>query len=181
MARTRTADGVPDFRVQFAGDAPEVSLFEIEIWMASRIGAISPLVDLLMALIEGSHSIAGNESDVQVALREALNNAVVHGNRMDAHKLVQVRCRCELGKGIHIIVADHGDGFDPSAIPDPLAAENLLAEHGRGIHPMKSVMDEVWFERGGLEVHMRKSPPRNRRTRLRSNNESACRRPGKQH
>ena len=181
MARTRIANRAPGFQAQFDRRCAGGSLLEIEIWIASRIDAISPLVDLLMELIEGSHSITGNESDVELALREALNNAVVHGNRMDAHKLVQVRRRCELGKGIHIIVADHGQGFDPSAIPDPLAAENLLAEHGRGIHLMKSVMDEVWFNRGGTEVHMRKSPPRNRRSGLRSNNETACRRFGEQH
>ena len=113
-----------------------------------------------MELIEGSRCIAGNEPDVQIALREALNNAVVHGNGMEAHKLVQVRCRCELGKGVHIIVRDHGQGFDPNGLPDPLAAENLLAEHGRGIHLMKSVMDDVSFERGGTEIHMRKGPTR---------------------
>lgn len=150
------------------------SLLEIEAWMPSEIKAISPLMDRLMELIEGSHCVAGEEPAVQLALREALNNAVVHGNGMDAHKLVQVRCQCQLGKGVSLIVSDQGQGFDPNAVPDPLAIENLKAEHGRGIHFMRSVMDEVSFERGGTEVHLRKGPARNRRTELRSNNETAC-------
>jgi len=118
--------------------------------------AISPLVDRLIRLIKGSHCVPRGEPAVELALREALNNAVIHGNRMDAHKLVHVRCRCELGKGVFIIVKDHGQGFDPKAVPDPLAVERLEAEHGRGIHLMKLAMDEVSFERGGTELHLRK-------------------------
>ena len=69
--------------------------------MPSEIKAISPLVNRLMRLIEGSRCVAGNEPAVELALREALSNAVVHGNGIDAHKLVQIRCPCELGKGGH--------------------------------------------------------------------------------
>src|SRR5258706_430529 len=89
-----------------------------------------------------------------------LNNAVVHGNRMDRQKLVQILCRCELGKGICVVVKDQGQGFDPNALPDPTVGENIGADHGRGIWVMKSVMDEVSFERGGTEVRMRKAPTR---------------------
>jgi serine/threonine-protein kinase RsbW len=141
-------------------------LLKIEAWMPSEIKAISPLVDRLMRLIEGSQCVAGNETAVELALREALSNAVVHGNRMDAHKLVQIRCECELGKRVTIIVRDHGEGFDRKAVPNPLAVERLEAEHGRGIHLMKLAMDEVWFERGGTEVHMRKGPARRQRAAL---------------
>jgi serine/threonine-protein kinase RsbW len=128
--------------------------------MPSDIKAISPLVDRLMRLIEGSHCVCGEESSIEFALVEALNNAVVHGNRMDRQKLVQVLCCCESGKGISVVVKDQGQGFDPNAVPDPTAAENIGADHGRGIWVMKSVMDEVFFERGGTEVRMRKAPTR---------------------
>jgi len=117
------------------------SLLEIDAWMPSELKAISPLVDRLMRLIEGSHCITGEEPAVELALREALNNAVLHGNRLDAHKLVHVRCRCKVGKGISLIVSDHGQGFDASSVPDPVAVENLLAKRGRGIHIMKLAMD----------------------------------------
>jgi serine/threonine-protein kinase RsbW len=141
--------------------------------MPSEIKAISPLVNRLMRLIEGSRCVVGNEPAVELALQEALSNAVVHGNGMDAHKLVQVRCQCELGKGVSIVVTDQGQGFDPKAVPDPLAVERLEEERGRGIHLMKLAMDEVLFERGGIEVHMWKGPARSPRTELRSISEAA--------
>jgi serine/threonine-protein kinase RsbW len=155
-----------DFRPAFAGPGAG-SLLEIDAWIPSEISAISPLVERLMRLIEGSHCVAGEEHAVQLALREALNNAVVHGNRLDAHKLVHVRCRCKVGKGISVIVADQGQGFDPRTVPDSLTVENLEAEHGRGIRLMKFVMDEVSFQQRGTEVHMCKRLARNERAGVR--------------
>ena len=113
----------------------------IDAWMPSEVNAISPLVDQMIRLIEGSPWVTGNESAVELALREALNNAVIHGNGMDAHKLVQVHCRCERGAGISLTVKDQGEGFDPTAVADPVTQEGLKREHGRGIHLLKSAMD----------------------------------------
>ena len=149
-----------DLRPAFAGRGPG-SLLEIDAWIPSEVKAISPLVERLMRLIEGSHCITGEEPAVELALREALNNAVVHGNRLDAHKLVHVRCRCKVREGISLIVSDQGQGFDPRTIPDPLTVENLEAEHGRGIQLMKSAMDQVSFRERGTEVHMCKKSARN--------------------
>lgn len=143
------ADLWPTFADRGAG-----SLLEIDAWIPSEISAISPLVERLMRLIEESRCVAGEENAVQLALREALNNAVVHGNRLDAHKVVHVRCRCKVEKGISITVLDQGQGFHPSAVPDPLSVDNLEADHGRGIHLMKLTMDAVSFEQRGAEVHM---------------------------
>jgi serine/threonine-protein kinase RsbW len=152
------ADLWPTFAGRGAG-----SLLEIDAWIPSEINAISPLVERLMRLVEGSHCVTGEETAVELALREALSNAVVHGNRLDAHKLVHVRCRCKVGKGISITVSDQGQGFDPSAVPDPLSVDNLEADHGRGIHIMKLLMDEVSFEQRGTEVHISKKSARNSR------------------
>ena len=52
---------------------------------------------------------------------------------------------------------DPGPGFDPASIPDPTIGENVFSEHGRGIYLVNQLMDEVHFERGGTEIHMRKS------------------------
>ena len=113
--------------------------------MPSDVKAISPLLDQLMHLIEESRCVAGEELSVELALREALNNAVLHGNRLDPSNLVRVYCRCELGKELSVLIKDQGSGFDPSATPNPLAGENLQAEHGRGILLLRSQMDEVSF------------------------------------
>jgi serine/threonine-protein kinase RsbW len=149
------------------------SWLEIDTWIPSEIKAITPLVERLMRLIAGSHCITGEESAVELALREALNNAVVHGNRLDAGKLVHVRCRCKAGEGICLVVSDQGQGFDASSVPDPVAVENLLAERGRGIHVMKLAMDKVSFEQRGAEVHMSKRPANDTKAKLNTSNESA--------
>ena len=146
-----------NLRIESVRTRESDSCLEIEALMPSDVKAISPLLDRVIRLIEESRCVAGEEMAVELALREALNNAVVHGNRLDPGKLVQVYCRCELGKELSLIVRDQGIGFDPNGIADPLALENLQAEHGRGILLMRSQMDQVSFERGGTEVHMRKT------------------------
>jgi len=150
----------------FAGIQRSSSLFELEAWMPSEIGFISPMVEQLMQLIQAWRCVVGNEFAVERALREALNNAVVHGNAMDPDKLVEVRSRCERGKGVWLIVKDHGKEFDPRAVSDPLASDRLQAEHGRGIHLTKLMMDEVFLHCAGCEVHMLKGPTRRSGTEL---------------
>src|ERR1700676_460222 len=143
--------------LQSALDKPSSGApLEVHTWLRSEIGLISQLVDWLMSLIARSRCVGGKEEFVELALREAVSNAIFHGNRLDARKLVHVRCCCEGAKGVFIVVRDQGNGFDPNNVPNPLAVENLEAEHGRGIHLMKLAMDEVSFERGGTQVHIRK-------------------------
>lgn len=85
-----------------------------------------------MPLIEESRCVAGNEFAVELALREALKNAVTHSNWRDPRKLVEVHCRCEQGKGVWLSVKDQGKGFDPSAVPELNTVESIEAENGRG-------------------------------------------------
>ena len=135
----------------FTGDP-----LEVHTWLRSEIALISPFVDWLMSLVAKSRCVPGKEEFVELALREAVSNAIIHGNRLELRKLVHVRCCCQGGVGVFIAVRDQGHGFDPNTVPNPLAVENLLAEHGRGIHLMKLAVDEVSFQRGGTEVHIRK-------------------------
>jgi serine/threonine-protein kinase RsbW len=124
--------------------------------MPRAIQAISPLVDRLMQVIEGSHCVPGAEPDVELALREALDNAVVHGNREDPETKVHIRCRCGPGNEISIVVTDQGKGFDFGKTVGNGITSDPESEHGRGIQLMKAYMDDVHFERGGAEVHMRR-------------------------
>jgi anti-sigma regulatory factor (Ser/Thr protein kinase) len=154
--------------LQSALDKPRLGApLEVHTWLRSETGLISPFVDWLMSLIARSGCVRGKEEFVELALREAVANAILHGNRMDARKLVHVRCCCQSAKGIFIVVRDQGDGFDPNTVPNPLAVENLGAEHGRGIHLMKLAVDEVSFERGGTEVHIRKESGGEQKTPVR--------------
>jgi serine/threonine-protein kinase RsbW len=124
--------------------------------MPSKIQAISPLVDRLMKLIEGSQCVPGEEFDVELALREALENAVIHGNQEDPDTKVHVCCRCQPGKEISIVVTDQGKGFDFEKTVRNGITTDPDSEHGRGIQMMKAYMDDVHFEQDGSEVHMRK-------------------------
>src|SRR6266853_1584034 len=109
-----------------------------------------------MLLITKFGCVPEGESGVEIALREALANAIIHGNHQNPRKHVYVRFRCKADE-VSIAVKDEGRGFDINTITDPTAPENTGSAHGRGIYLMKAVMDEVRFEEGGVVVHMRKS------------------------
>lgn len=131
----------------------------LELSLRSEVRAISPFVDTLMRLIRKCRWLAGNEEEIEIALREALANAVIHGNHEDTGKHVYVGCRCGTDE-VSLVIKDEGQGFDITAVPDPTAAENIKSSQGRGIYLMKALMDEVRFERGGSIVYMRKSAGR---------------------
>lgn len=131
--------------------APVVELHQS---FPSKSQTISPFVDQLMHFIAKFRKMDGTDVDIEMALREALANAIVHGNREDPHKLVYVICRCTPDGEVSITVQDEGQGFDSGAVPDPTAPENRLLTAGRGIYLMKTLMDEVRFEQGGTAVYM---------------------------
>jgi len=79
-----------------------------------------------------------------MAVREAVINAVLHGNEYDPARQIEVAFE-NTGADLMIVVADQGRGFDPEKVPDPLAEENLLRGTGRGIFLIRSLMDEVRF------------------------------------
>jgi serine/threonine-protein kinase RsbW len=91
-----------------------------------------------------------------IATTEAVNNSIIHGNRRDSKK--RVNLIFEIGTAAVVIhVQDEGPGIDPSRLPDPLAEENLLRENGRGVFLIRSLMSEVKFNKlkAGAEVVMR--------------------------
>jgi anti-sigma regulatory factor (Ser/Thr protein kinase) len=132
---------------------------DVHTWVRSEIALISPLVDWLMNLSATSHCVCGEEQLGELALREALSNAMLHGNRLETGKLIHVHCRCEPRREVFVVVSDQGRGFDPNQIPNPLAVENLSAERGRGIHLMKVAMEEASFEHGNGGAHAKKTGP----------------------
>jgi serine/threonine-protein kinase RsbW len=136
-------------------------VFTFEYSLPSEVSVVSSFIEKFMQLIANHRCVSGNEAYVEIALREALINAVVHGNHGDPRKHVHVDCRCEPDE-ISILVRDEGQGFDVDRVPDPTAPENIQCTHGRGIYLMRAYMDEVRFEEGGRAVRMRKRAPWNR-------------------
>jgi serine/threonine-protein kinase RsbW len=84
-------------------------------------------------------------SNLGLAVSEALSNAMVHGNKLDPNKDVIVSVKITDDK-LTISIKDEGKGFDPSKVPDPTKPENILKDSGRGIHIMRSFIDEVLFD-----------------------------------
>jgi len=97
---------------------------------------------------------------MEVAVRESVINAIKHGNRHDRSKFVTVEFTTTPAVNpdkLVVSIRDEGEGFEPEALADPLAPENLLKSSGRGIFFMRSFMDDVQLSRipeGGMEVRM---------------------------
>ncbi len=102
------------------------------------------------AMSEQIASQAGFDEDtrggISMAVREAMINAVLHGNAYDPTKSVNLTFEQNEGELI-ITITDQGKGLDPAEVPDPLAPENLMKQSGRGIFLMRAFMDEVRFRK----------------------------------
>jgi serine/threonine-protein kinase RsbW len=129
---------------------------ELQQSLPSQIQVISPFVDQLMRFIMTFWSADGSEVDIETAVREALANAVIHGNGENPSNHVQVECRCCTDGEVSITVRNEGPGFDSNVVPDPASPESRLLKHGRGIYLMKTLMDEVSFQESGTVVRLRK-------------------------
>jgi serine/threonine-protein kinase RsbW len=97
------------------------------------------------------------KDSLAIAVTEAVNNAIIHGNKLNKNKKVFISFQLE-NKRLLVSIIDQGKGFNPQNLSDPLAPENLLKESGRGIFILSTLMDDVRFEfRGnGTEVIMTK-------------------------
>lgn len=112
-------------------------------------------------VLEMLTSKAWPETDVmhvELALTEALANAIRHGCKNDPSKQVQCCITVDEGGEVVIVVRDPGTGFDPTAVSDPLHPDNVLKASGRGIFLINELMDDVAYGDEGRELHMRKKP-----------------------
>ena len=83
-------------------------------------------------------------ADIAISVTEAVTNAVVHGNKNDLSKKVEISLKVD-SSCVEVTVEDEGGGFDPDSIQSPIEEENLLKEAGRGVFILKSLMDKVDF------------------------------------
>jgi serine/threonine-protein kinase RsbW len=125
--------------------------------LPSTRDSINVAVEQVMTLAREAGCVASDIADVEIAVREALANAVIHGNQSRPDKRVLIRCYGDPDDGILLAVRDEGPGFDPSAVPDPRAAERLELPHGRGIFLMRELMDHTEHRKGGREVVLYKA------------------------
>jgi len=121
------------------------------IELPSKIESISKIENFIDDICE-QHTIGEDQyGNILIALTEAINNAITHGNKFNADKVVKLDM--ETGaQEICFTVCDEGVGFDFDNIPDPTLPENLTKINGRGVFLMKSLADEVLFEENGSKA-----------------------------
>lgn len=140
-----------------SGLIPFCSTCELNMVIPADPAAIPKVADGVRHLLKTKGWIDEEVGKVELAVQEALANAVRHGCKGDATK--QIQCVLTFGASgeIVIVVRDPGPGFDPAAVPDPLAGDNIFKASGRGVFLINQLMDEVAFRDGGREVRMRKA------------------------
>jgi serine/threonine-protein kinase RsbW len=138
-----------------AFDAEKLVL-KLSVTLAADRDAVDPVVRSVMDVVREMKCAPGREDDIELALTEALANAVVHGAKNDPSKIIECDVACDELHGMLIVVRDPGTGFDPAKIADPCQGENIYANHGRGIYLINQLMDEVQFHKNGTEIHMLK-------------------------
>jgi len=129
-----------------------------ELSLPSRIDTVATAAAAVADFIGRSGVSDDAAFGIDMAVREAITNAVVHGNRQDENKTVDIVLKSS-PDAVEISVHDQGPGFNPEDVPDPTATENILKTSGRGIFFMRTFMDEVdWLIRpeGGTTVRMLK-------------------------
>ncbi len=131
----------------------------IEITISSRFENI----ELVQVIAEHLCENAGVDEDgshwVGMAVREAVANAIKHGNKLDIRKKVNATFDLR-GFELEITISDEGQGFDPQTVSDPLNPQNLMKTSGRGIFYMKTFMDQITYSfspGGGTSLVMTKN------------------------
>ncbi|HXJ87728.1 MAG TPA: ATP-binding protein [Candidatus Binatia bacterium] len=146
-------DSAEEHFPEYDFDPDKLSL-RVRVTLAADRKSVDPVVAQVMEAVREMKCANGKEDAIELALQEALANAVVHGAKEDPSKTVECIVACDEQRGMLIIVRDPGEGFDPKAIPSCTLGENIYANHGRGIFLINQLMDEVKFRKNGTEIHM---------------------------
>ena len=150
---------VLNYKAQFVDEQNLVRQIreKIEFVFPSAITLMHSILDYLMKRVEKVGVINPETSNLFIALDEAFVNAVKHGNKYDANKIIRVSAEVST-KEARFTVEDEGDGFDVNSIPDPTNPENLFKTSGRGVLFIHNIMDEVTYnERGNRLTMIKKS------------------------
>ena len=123
------------------------------IELPSKIESLAKIELLMEEICEKNGINEDSYGNMLVALTEAVNNAITHGNQLDPNKKVNLEYESN-DKEIRFTIKDEGDGFNYNDVPDPTLPENIEKENGRGVFLMKSLADEVSFEEKGRIVKL---------------------------
>ena len=146
---------------RLSGLLPASTACKFSITIPADLNRINPVVDGVMEVVRQMQSAQGRELEIDVAVREALANAIVHGCKSDPTKSIQCSVACDHGGEILLVIRDPGGNLDKSAVADPTKGENILATHGRGLYLIDELMDDVEYvveQAKSTEVRMKAKP-----------------------
>jgi serine/threonine-protein kinase RsbW len=115
---------------------------------AENIILVEKMIEDICDVFNISEDYYGN---ILVAITEAVNNAIYHGNKADPTKSIDISFKSSNGL-VSFTVKDEGKGFGYDSLPDPTNPENLEKENGRGVFLMRNLADKVSFEDNGSKV-----------------------------
>lgn len=141
---------------------PFCSACQLNMVIPADPSAIPTVTDGVVQMLRNKNWSEDDLMAVELALQEAVANAIRHGCKNDPSKQLQCFVTCDESGEVMIVVRDPGQGFDASAVANPLDAANILKPSGRGIFLINGLMDEVGFRDGGRELQMRKRRPEKR-------------------
>jgi len=151
---------MPSLRTDLAARLPHVDFFvdrlrvKINLNLSADLSKLSDVVDGVITMLKAMDCGCGKEFELEISLREALANAIIHGCGKDSSKYVQCTVACDEGRALLIVIRDPGDGFDPAKVASPVVGQNIYSDHGRGVYLINQLVDKVKYEKGGTEIHM---------------------------
>jgi len=139
---------------------PYCSACQINMVIPADPAAIASVTDGVLGVLRNKAWPEDKAIEVELALQEALANAIRHGCKGDRSKRIQCCVTNDESGEVVIMIRDSGTGFDVASVPSPLEGENIFKPSGRGIYLINELMDEVRFADEGREIRMRKRPAR---------------------
>lgn len=124
-----------------------------DIDISSEISNIRKIENVIDELSNELMINTDSYGKILIATLEAVNNAIIHGNKTDISKHVNVGFKLKK-KSLNITVRDEGKGFNPKIVPDPTSPENIENLHGRGVYLMNNLADDIEFNPDGNQVTM---------------------------
>lgn len=133
------------------GSQPQDKESLLHLQVQSQLDAVSDALERLHDFADAHLSTDESIHRAQLLFNEALTNALKHGNDFEPEKQITVDVRAN-GHGLMFSVEDEGLGFEPESVENPVTEENLCRTHGRGIHLIEELADEVAFECDGRRL-----------------------------
>ncbi len=122
--------------------------------LSSQLESLSQIETFVDDFCDQRHVSEDDYGNILIAITEAVNNAITHGNQLDPLKKVCLNVQGDTNE-VAFTVEDEGKGFNLNDVPDPTLPENITSLRGRGIFLMQNLADDVSFENNGSKIKLK--------------------------